>query len=373
MFGTLKKLLPMKKNPETELSRVKKIPMLFILGHGRSGTTLLQSLLNGHPNIIAPPEYEFIIYFYARFGKIKHFKKADIIEFIEAIYSDHPHFSIWLMDRDLLTEKLLSTAINNDYPFLCKTLITLTGENKEDVKILSDKNAINSLFVKKLLKIFPDAKFVHMIRDPRDSVSGHIMRLESKNPFFLARRWQRYNIIIEVYKQKFPEKFFTIKYENMVNKIDEILISLSSFLDVTHQHYRKDNIVPEGFQSLDKNTFLGKLPSKESTAIFNKIKFIHENLSAPVNTAHIEKWRKEMSPHDIAVTEIITESCAKKYGYTIELKKSDRATISKFLLFKSKIIFYCWELFTRWRYDNYKFNTRYKAKSTRKIIGKIIH
>ncbi len=67
------------------LEKIKKIPVVFIVGFGRSGTTLLQELMNAHPNVIGPPEYSFIVYLYSRYGNKKHWTKADIAEFIEAL------------------------------------------------------------------------------------------------------------------------------------------------------------------------------------------------------------------------------------------------------------------------------------------------
>jgi protein-tyrosine sulfotransferase len=356
-------------NSETELYKVKEVPIVFILGHGRSGTTLLQSILNGHPNISAPPEYDFIIYLYPLFRKIKHWEKADILAFIDALFSD-PYFSIWLINREVLTEKLLPVAGHVDFPALCKILIRLTKEHKEDIKMLLDKNPINTIFTGKLMELFPDAKFIHMIRDPRDSVDGHIKRLKSKNPFFLSRRWNRYNAILENFKQKYPDKFFTIKYENMVRDMDGTLISLSSFFGISLSNLKKDDLLPEGFQSTDKNEFFQKLPPDVRTEVFNKIKSAHNNLSAPVNTGNIEKWKKEMSPYAVAVTEIITEKRAKKYGYEIEPQKNNTIKVSKYLLFKSRIVYFCWEVYTRWRYSNFSYNTKYRAKLIRNIINK---
>ncbi len=358
---------------ETEAEQIKKASMLFILGHGRSGTTLLQSFLNSHPNIVAPAEYEFIVHFYPRFGKIKHLTKKDITEFIEALYtSEDPHFFNWQLDKEHVTEKLISTSVNEDYPTLCKILISLTADNKTEIRILSDKNPINSIFVRKLSNIFPDAKFIHLIRDPRDSVYGYMRRLQQKNPFFLSRRWKRYNQVIDDFKGKFPERFFTLKYEDMVKNTDGTLNSIAAFLNITPNGFNKDYTPPEGYESSDGNQYYQNLPSDKREAVISNMKLAHENLSTPVNTSHIAKWKKEMNSHAVAVTEIITGKFAKKYGYEIEPRKIPGVSVSKYRLLKSKIVFYLWGKFTRWRYNNYHYNTKYKIKSVRKIINNMV-
>ena len=53
---------------QVDISRVEAVPMNFVIGKERSGTTLLQVMLNAHPNIVAPPESRFIIMFYFKYG-----------------------------------------------------------------------------------------------------------------------------------------------------------------------------------------------------------------------------------------------------------------------------------------------------------------
>jgi len=354
---------------EKEANNIKEIPIVFILGHGRSGTTLLQSLMNSHPNIIAPPEYDFIAYLYPRFGKIRHWKENDILEFVDALFFN-PLFSLWLLDRKQVTENLLAVVEFADYALLCKTVIYQMKRDKEKVKLLSDKNPINSLFVKKLLKIFPEAKFIHVVRDSRDSVNGHIKRLRNKNSFFLAWRWKRYNSLIETNKKQFPHKFFTIKYENMVRNMEETLISLSAFLTIPFHSSMLQNTPPQGLQSLHDNKFFEDLSPDRRNALFKELKSAHENSLSPVNLTHIEKWKHEMDPRDIAITEIITGKFAKStYGYEFEVKRNTQK-ISKFQLLKSMWMYYSWEVFTRLRYNFYRFNTKYKARVIRNIINK---
>ena len=45
-----------------ELASIEKLAPIFIVGMARSGTTLLQSILNSHPNIAVPRETGFFYY-----------------------------------------------------------------------------------------------------------------------------------------------------------------------------------------------------------------------------------------------------------------------------------------------------------------------
>ena len=53
-----------------EIRKISSMPMSFVLGKERSGTTLLQLMLNVHPGIVAPPESRFIMLLFYTFNMI---------------------------------------------------------------------------------------------------------------------------------------------------------------------------------------------------------------------------------------------------------------------------------------------------------------
>lgn len=43
-------------------------PFIFIVGRPRSGTTLLRTLYDAHPNVNIPPECQFVVNLYGKYG-----------------------------------------------------------------------------------------------------------------------------------------------------------------------------------------------------------------------------------------------------------------------------------------------------------------
>ena len=50
-----------------EIDTIRNLPFFFILGRPRSGTTLLRTILDAHPNIVIPPENSYLIHLYFKY------------------------------------------------------------------------------------------------------------------------------------------------------------------------------------------------------------------------------------------------------------------------------------------------------------------
>jgi hypothetical protein len=335
------------------INKIRNIPIVFIVGLGRSGTTLLQELMNAHPNIVAPPEYSFIIYLYQKFGSKKNWAKKDVLDFIEALYF-RPLFSLWLIKKEDLTKKLLAIVDYLDYALVCKMIFSQMTQGKENVLLFCDKNPENSLLIKTLLKIFPEARFIHMLRDPRDNINSQIKTFKKKNAYFTARRWYGYNMAIENVKLQMPDKFFTVYYEKLAVETEAALMPLCDFLKIPFNKAMIENHFPERLEAMKDNK------------LFNRVKRMHQSLANPVNSSNIGKWEKEMSPENIAITEIITGTLAhNKYGYSTRAKNEIKERVSGYKLFKSWVRYQVWELYTRFRYKSYAYNKFYYKRKIR--------
>jgi Sulfotransferase family len=333
-------------------NEIKHTPIIFVLGAPRSGTTLLQSSLNAHPGIVAPPESYFILFLYSRFGKIRRFDADSITKFVEALFSEHIFAKLWGLDKIQIEKNLQAIGKNADFATLCKMVFYQVANNKEKLSLISDKNPKHSLFAKKLLKIYPEARFIHIIRDPRDNVNSNMHSLRKKNPIFLAQQWLGFNTHIEDIKRKYPGKFFTIIYENMVVEPESTFVSLCGFLGVPYN------------DSMLKHQFPERLQTYEDRKFYEMFKTAHQSMLKPINTSNLGKWKEGMNGREKTITEIFTATFAKKhYGYDIELNKANAQKISSWKLFKGRIIYRTWEIFTQSRFKVYAINRTYYKKN----------
>jgi len=350
-----------------EFTTIKKIPMVFIMGKERSGTTLLQTFLGGHPNIVAPPESEFILLLYPRFGKIKKWTEKNIREFIDELYKEPWITKIWRIDRSFLTSVLLSIREGADYASICKVIYYCTRNSKENIVWISDKNPIYILFIKTLLKIFPEAKFIHLIREPRDNVNSHLKSFKVNNVKFVAMKWVAYNTILMKAKIVIPEKFHTVRYEDLVESPAVKMKEICKFLNIDFNDRMVHNAFPENLKAFNNQQL-----------ILERAKQIHVNLLQPVNTSNIGKWKNDMSLYNIKLVEKIAGNfAAKNFNYVMEEGSNGTSIGMKIQIIKSRIIYYCWQFFTRMKYKSYWFNRAYTnfniliGRETR-VFGKVL-
>ena len=98
----------------TESKSVSFSPKIaFIVGMGRSGTTLLTNMLNSNPEIIACPENEFVIHSYNSFYQ-KDFNDEKVIDaFIDMFDHNFNRFiSIWKPGSELKNEMSANLSIS---------------------------------------------------------------------------------------------------------------------------------------------------------------------------------------------------------------------------------------------------------------------
>jgi hypothetical protein len=146
----------------------ESMPVFFIVGRARSGTTWLRSILNAHPEILCWGEGRLFERSFRRKdieeSKLKNippnslygafFESRDLRAWMDS--------SIWSMGKD--TDERLNdlTRLAIDY-FLADQL------SKTDKRIIGDKTPfVSAEVVEEISAIYPEAKVVHIIRDGRD-------------------------------------------------------------------------------------------------------------------------------------------------------------------------------------------------------------
>lgn len=308
------------------IEEINNIPFVFIVGRGRSGTTLLQNIIDCNENAVIARESKIIIHLKNNYFGIEKFDKQTIDKLIIDLYKDNFFSLFWKVDREKLTKDLKSYPANQlTFSSVCKIIYLhyTSFFNKKSIKIIGDKNPAYSVFIPELLEVFPDAKFIHLVRDYRDNVVSNSKAFSEKSFGYLAYGWFVFNKKIEEAKNSCPSKFYTLRYEDLVSSPKEKTIEICDFLNLEY--------------------------SKEMLSFFSRINDLpitlpknHLNLLKPINASQVGKYKKVLSNNEIELIDFICRDFAKRYEYYPTTNKN------KFH-FKIKLFWY------QFRYEQFKF------------------
>ncbi len=196
---------------------------VFILGAPRSGTTWLQQLLGCHESIATAQEtklmYQYVAPLYSR-------------------WRDQPLNDLDLWRRARFTG-LASVISETEFLDLLREFASKVYEStlllKPTASLVLDKDPPNSMHVPMIMELFPEARFVHIVRDGRD-VAASMLRA--------SRSWGRTWLLPSTYSsgevwRKHVEaaraadkggNYFELSYERLKEHPAEVISEVLSFL-----------------------------------------------------------------------------------------------------------------------------------------------
>jgi hypothetical protein len=291
------------------ISKSESIPFFFIIGRARSGTTLLRCLMDAHPQLNIPLECEFIIYLQPRYGKIKTWDEKDILAFYSDLI-DFPKFDFWVVDQEKLKKDLLNCVGENSYERICR-VVYLNYQSffeKNELKMIGDKNPNYCLQTINLEKLFPEARFIHITRDYRAHIAS-MVRAKFESPIYssLAFRWKFMNKAVDNHKKSNPAKFYTLRYEDLVSNPEKYLREICVFLGIDFS-----------FEMLNYHSKLDQMLAIYPTDL---IHLYHKSLLKPINAENLNAWQNELTRDQIKTCDIVVGSYAEECGYERVYKK----------------------------------------------------
>ncbi len=295
----------MKKHFHTDLPNIA-----FIVGMGRSGTTMLTSMLNMNEQIIATPENEFTIFSYSYF-KSEKFSSIKQINFFATLfnYDFNNVINIW-KPKGLVNK--IENLKDKTFANVCKLVYLsypLSNKINNDVKWVIDKNPSYSLQINTLQKIYPEAKYILIVRDYRDNIVSRKKYSDKNSSIYkLAAAWNYYysQIFKAISKHKLPH--FIVKYEDLVQFPEKTLREICFFLDV---EYNANMLKFQDFsKEIKKHAQLNLSDTK-----FEKVSNMHSNLDKEVNTERVEAFKKELTVSEIEILDLVCSKHAKTFNY----------------------------------------------------------
>jgi hypothetical protein len=139
-------------------------PFVFIIGCPRSGTTLLQRLLDAHPAIAISSETFWLPYFFKR--RIGLTPEGIVRpEIVSRLFEYYKFYRMKIQKEEL--ERLCAAKESIHYASLVTEIFNLYGDYR-DKPLVGDKTPDYVRQISLLHELWPSAKFIHLIRDGRD-------------------------------------------------------------------------------------------------------------------------------------------------------------------------------------------------------------
>ncbi len=265
--------------------------MFFIVGRGRSGTTLLGRMLGMNANIHITPEGLFVLDLHKKYGNLTAMKwtQQKIWQFVNDVQSFN-RMGAWKLDTNQLVRKLCDlNEYERNYMQICQRVYSYHAamHEKNACLYLGDKNPLYSRYLSLLQEIFPQAKFIYLVRNVKDNIlSFQEVYFDMDDTGSLAWRWKKYNQEIQKQMKLFPHRYQVTAYENLVTNGEQELRRITDFLGVSFDPIMLD---------------LVNKPADRITQLS-----WHKNLTRELSTKSIDKWKLGMSKEDIDLVDFIT-------------------------------------------------------------------
>jgi hypothetical protein len=270
---------------EVVMERRDALGPIFVGGCDRSGTTFLASLLGGHPDVVAPPEAQFLID-----GMVR--AKNGSESFYD-IVRQHWRYQLWqLPELDHVVEPGSPAQVMRAVAGAFSAAV-----DKPRATRWVDHTPWNTQYSLVLHEIFPRAPFVHIVRDGR-AVAHSAMNVDwGPTTARSAADWWLQRVAFGLATElRLPERTLRVSYEQLVTEPETELRRICGFIDIPFCESmlsRPEVAVPEYTRS--QHALVGQKPDKN-------------RLSA---------WQREMKSSDVRTFERTAGEMLQLLGYEL--------------------------------------------------------
>lgn len=320
---------------------------IFVVGCVRSGTALVRNILNCSEEVcMSTIETHFVGRLFLP-GLRHEIKKVgplsedqNVHKLIESIYSDQAEASNQGFFRKLIVKSFYSGGRNRYYTWLQKNvdpqyLLQKTLESDrsdqalfdlfmqlyqvknctERTTILGEKTPAHIYHVPTLLEWFPQAKVIHILRDPRAVVVSQLNRNRSQvlkqhtrfpltllNPLFvflevlhMTVAWIWAANLHFKYKRLYPQNYYFLKFEDLIKYPEQSIRQMCDFLGIA---FSEKMVQQQIINSSYTPNYVGE---------------------AGFNSQAVERWRTQIKPWMRTWIHLAGRKYLEKFGYFLLL------------------------------------------------------
>ena len=306
---------------------------VFICGLNRTGTSLLLALLDGHTQlVVAPDETHFFLYFLPQSKRLPWKKKLELARTIllEVMDANNAYYQNFLshisVEQTLMSFNQLVKSVHDPFsllPIAIHSYGIASNKISPAIRYWVEKTPGNEFFSRSIYNHWPQAKCLHLVRDPRDVYASNKLRAQRKgakvpSKFIIALEW-----LLSVSKgirnrKRFgAQNYQLIKYESLVREPKITIKRVIQFLDIDDQPI------------LYYPTKGGGETSWKGNSVDQKF----DEISSSV----VGRWEDVLNQKEIAAIESVTGDRMGEFAYLITAPVSPVASLlskASFLLYR---------------------------------------
>ena len=264
-------------------------PPFFIVGSARSGTTLLRLILNAHPDVAVPPESRFITELWR--GQ----REVEVAKFLGALAA-HKRFQTWDLPIDAVAGELDDRPVVG-YPDAIRAAFDAYA-NVNGKSRWGDKTPRYVEELDLIADLFPDARFIHLVRDGRNvALSYANVPFGPKTVGRAAALWRRRVIAgREKGSALGGRRYLEIYYEDVVEDAPGATKDICEFLD------------------LEFDPGVLDYTERARGSVLPRASMYNPHVTEPPR-ANVRSWQDSMPPSQIEIFEAVAGDALSLLGY----------------------------------------------------------
>ncbi len=263
---------------------------VFIGGVPRSGTTMLGAMLGAAPGCQVTPESQFKI---EALRLIPDPPAPSDWPILTGFLGKQRRFRCWGLDE----ARLRSAAVPSAYPAFLQILVELYAQNNGRPRPACwiDHTPENLKYAATLAGLFPRARFIHLLRDPR-AVAASMLAVDwsQKQAHGAARSWLRQVACGLAAETALPGRVLRVRFEDLVTAPEPELRRICDFCGLDY-----DPAMAAGGKF--------KVPAGSGRQ--------HALVGRPPRAERISAWRQELSSREIEIIEWVCGDLLTLLGY----------------------------------------------------------
>ena len=259
---------------------------IIVVGCPRSGTTMLQLMLHAHPRIAIPPETRFVLAAYRRAARLRRpaaCRRTGARSARRIVDRRETRFCDLGLDAEDIVERIAAGpgTLGSALGTIFQQYAARFGKPR-----WGDKRPAYLHNIDILLRLFPDAQFVNIVRDGRDCVASlKEMSWHRKDIYATVAAWARaVDDARRAARRLGPAQWHELRYEDLVADPHGRLAELCAYLGEDY-----DPAMAE--------------PSAVAEVAVPAFKTWHARTHSPVTTQRVQSWQQRLTAEEIALCE----------------------------------------------------------------------